>query len=83
MYFLAIGIGILIWRFLEVGSPTIWAFNDWIMVLTPFGLAAAWWWIADSTGYTKRKEVEKMNKITQDRIDKHKRAIGMKVGPRK
>jgi small Trp-rich protein len=83
MYFLGLGIILLLWRLYEVGPPTIWVMTDWLIVLTPFALAAVWWWIADATGYTKRKQVEKMQKITQDRIDKHKKAIGMKVGPRK
>ena len=80
MYFLGLGIILLLMKYLEIGPPAAW---DWWIVLSPFGLAAAWWWFADSSGYTKRREVEKMDKVRQDRIDKHKRAIGMKVGPRK
>jgi hypothetical protein len=36
-----------------------------------------WWWYADASGYTKRKEVEKMAKRKQDRIDKSRDAMGM------
>lgn len=80
MYFLGLGIILLLMKYLEIGPVAEWA---WWWVLSPFGLAAAWWAYADASGYTKRKEVEKMDKVTQDRIDKHKRAIGMKVTPRK
>jgi small Trp-rich protein len=80
MYFLGLGIILLLMKYLEIGPVATW---DWIYVLVPFGLAAAWWWFADKSGYTKRKQVEKMEGAKQDRIDKHKRAIGMKVGPRK
>ena len=80
MYFLGLGIILLLLKYLEIGPVAEWA---WWWVLSPFGLAVAWWSFADASGYTKRKEVEKMEKVTQDRIDKHKRAIGMKVDPRK
>ncbi len=46
-------------------------------MLSPFALAALWWWYADASGYTKKKEVEKMEKRKQDRIDKSRDAMGM------
>jgi hypothetical protein len=36
-----------------------------------------WWAWADASGYTKRKEIEKMEKRKQDRIDKQRDAMGM------
>ena len=80
MYLLLLGIIGLGLKYMEIGPV---ATLDWWLVLSPFALAVAWWAWADASGYTKRKEVEKMDKVTQDRIDKHKRAIGMKVTPRK
>lgn len=80
MYFLILGIALLLMKYLEIGPVASWA---WWHTLIPFALAAAWWAFADASGYTKRKEVEKMDKVKQDRIDKNKRAIGMKVTPRK
>jgi len=50
-------------------------------VLAPFGATALWWAWADSTGYTKRKAMEKMEQRKQDRINKNKEALGMR--PRK
>ncbi len=74
MLFLIIGvIGILL-KYLEIGFVATLA---WWMVLTPFALAVAWWWWADASGYTKRKEMEKMDKRKQDRIDKQRDAMGM------
>ena len=49
---------------------------SWLIVLSPFALAVVWWAWADASGYTKRKEIEKMEKRKQDRIDKNKEAIG-------
>lgn len=74
MFFLLIGvIGILL-KYLEIGPV---ATLDWWIVLTPFALAVAWWWWADSSGYTKKKEMEKMDKRKQERIDKQRDAMGM------
>jgi small Trp-rich protein len=80
MYFLLIGIVALALKYLEVDPVAQWS---WLIVLSPFGLAAAWWWYADASGYTKRKEVEKMEKRRTDRIDKSREAMGMLSAKRK
>lgn len=74
MYFLFIGLVALALKYLEV-EPVV-ALSWWI-VLTPFALAAAWWAWADASGYTKRREVDKMDKRKQQRIDKQRAAMGM------
>ncbi len=74
MYFLLIGIVALAMKYLEVEPVAAWS---WWIVLSPFGLAAIWWWYADASGYTKKKEVEKMEKRKHDRIEKSREAMGM------
>ena len=74
MYFLLIGVVALALKSLEIGPVAAWS---WWVVLLPFALAAAWWAFADASGYTKRREVDKMDKRKQDRIDKQRDAIGM------
>jgi small Trp-rich protein len=74
MFFLLIGIAALTLKYLEIGPV---ATLSWWIVLSPFALATAWWWWADASGYTKRKEVDKMDKRKQDRIDKQREAMGM------
>lgn len=74
MYFLFIGIVGLLLKFLEIGPVATWS---WWIVLSPFALAAIWWVIADKTGYTKRVEIEKMDKRKKDRIEKQREAMGM------
>lgn len=73
MYFLGLGIILLAMKYLEIGPVAAW---DWWVVFVPFGLAVAWWAWADSSGYTKRKAMERENDRRQDRIDRHKTAIG-------
>lgn len=77
MYFLLIGMLAVGLKFLDiepVGSL------NWWQVLLPFALAVAWWAWADASGYTKRKEVEKMDDRKQKRIDRQRASMGL---PRK
>jgi small Trp-rich protein len=74
MYFLMIGVLGLALKYLEIGPVANWS---WWVVLSPFALAAAWWAWADASGYTKRKEVGKMENRKQKRIDKQRAAMGL------
>lgn len=74
MFLLLIGILGLALKFLEIGPV---ASLSWWLVLSPFALAVAWWAWADASGYTKRKEVEKMEDRKQKRIDKQRVAMGL------
>lgn len=80
MYFLLIGIVVLTLKYLEVGPV---ATLSWWIVLLPFALAVAWWAWADASGYTKQKEIDKMAKRKQHRIDKQRDAMGMRLKKRK
>jgi small Trp-rich protein len=73
MYLLGLGIVLLALKYLEISAVAGW---DWWVVLAPFGLAVAWWAWADSSGYTKRKAMEREDARRQARVDKHKEAIG-------
>jgi small Trp-rich protein len=74
MYFLFIGLVALALKYLEIGPV---AALSWWIVLLPFALAMAWWAWADASGYTKRREVDKMDRRKQQRIDKQRTAMGM------
>jgi small Trp-rich protein len=78
MYLLGLSLVLLALKYFEVGPVAAWS---WWWVLAPFGATALWWAWADSTGYTKRKAVEKMEQRKRERLDKQKEALGMR--PRK
>ena len=80
MYFLLAGIAAMLMKYLEVGPLAAW---PWWVVLSPFGMAVVWWAWADSSGYTKRKEMDKMDKRKQDRIDRQREQMGMLSTKRK
>ena len=74
MYFLLLGIATLVMKYLEFGPVATW---PWWAVLSPFGLAVVWWVWADKYGYTKRVEMDLMDKRKQARIEKHRAQMGM------
>ena len=74
MYLLGLGIILLVMKYLEIGPPAEW---DWLVVLSPFALAALWWAWADWSGYTKRKAVERENARRQARIDRSREQLGL------
>jgi small Trp-rich protein len=74
MYLLAIGLLLLLMKYMEIGPVAAWS---WLVVLAPFALAVVWWTWADWSGYTKRKAVQKENAKRQARIDKSKEKLGM------
>lgn len=78
MYFLGLGIVLLLMKYLEIGPVATWS---WLIVLSPFALAVVWWAWADASGYTRRKAMERENKRRQDRIDKQRDALGIKKRP--
>ena len=74
MWFLVLGLVGVGLKFFEIGPVAAWS---WWVVLIPFALAVAWWAWADSSGYTKRKVVERENERRQDRIDRQRSNLGM------
>lgn len=75
MYFLMLGLLFLAMKYFEVGFVAGWS---WLWVLSPFAAALLWWAWADTTGYTKRKAIEKMELRKKERLEKQRDALGMK-----
>jgi small Trp-rich protein len=75
MYFLGLGIILLLMKYLDIDPVVNWS---WLVVLAPFGLAMAWWAWADTSGYTRRKAMEREDKRRQDRINKQRENMGLK-----
>ena len=74
MYFLLLGIVLLVMWYAEIGPVAAW---PWYFVFAPFALAVIWWWWADMTGYSKRKVIERENEKKKARIDKSREAMGI------
>jgi len=78
MAFMILGVLLLAMKLAELGPVTSWS---WWVVLAPFGLAAAWWALADAIGLTQRRAMDKMEKTKIDRRKRNLEALGM--GPRR
>jgi small Trp-rich protein len=76
MYLLIAGIALMLMKYFEFGFATD---LSWWWVLSPFALAIVWWIWADTSGYTRRKAMEKMDQKKRDRIDKQREALGIKT----
>lgn len=73
MYFLGLGLALLIMKYLAVGPVADWS---WWIILAPFGLAVLWWTWADNSGYSKKKAMERENDRRQERIDRNRENMG-------
>lgn len=80
MYFVGMGLLLLLLKAFGPGAMGQW---PWPWVLSPFGLAVVWWAWADATGYTKRREMDKMERRVEKRRREHLAALGMDVHGRR
>lgn len=58
----------------DIGPVGAW---PWYAVFWPFGLAVVWWAWADATGWTKQREIIKMDKKREKRRIENLDALGM------
>lgn len=80
MLFVIVGVLVIVANLLGIGPMGIWTWNlggDLWKFCVPFVLAALWWWIADATGYNKRKEMEKMDDKKFARRQENLKALGL------
>jgi small Trp-rich protein len=74
MYFVVLGALLILMKVADFGVVAAWS---WWWVLSPLLAAAIWWMWADASGYTKRKEVEKMDARVTKRREEALDALGM------
>lgn len=51
----------------------------WWVVLAPFALAAVWWKIADATGVTQRRAMQRADDLAAKRREAQFESLGMRV----
>lgn len=67
MVFVVLGVLLLLMWLTDFGPVGAW---PWWGVFWPFACAVVWWWWADASGWTKRREMDKMEaKKKQRRVD--------------
>ena len=78
MYLLIVGVVLLVLKFAGYGPVADW---PWWGVLSPFPVAIIWWTIADKSGLTARKVMDRENQRKNDRIERNR--INTGTQPRK
>ncbi|GAB1387969.1 MAG: hypothetical protein AMXMBFR78_31630 [Rubrivivax sp.] len=76
MPFVAIGTLLLLLKMLEVDPVAGWS---WLWILAPFAVAVAWWAYADSSGFTQRRAIKRMEDRKVARRERDIEALGMSV----
>jgi small Trp-rich protein len=74
MYLVVLGVLLLVMKLAEFGPVGEWSY--WA-VLWPFAGAVAWWAFADKSGWTKRREMDKMEERKKLRRQTNLEALGM------
>ncbi|MGH6649102.1 TIGR04438 family Trp-rich protein [Aquabacterium sp.] len=82
MWFIVIGVLMLLMNFAGIGPIGQWTWADrWWAMLLPFGLAAVWWAWADASGMTQRKAMDKDDAKREARRQRNLDSLGL--GPNK
>lgn len=74
MWFIVVGVLLVALKLADIAPVAGWL---WWWVLAPFPLAAVWWAIADSTGMTKRNEMNKLEDKKKERRRRSMEAMGL------
>jgi small Trp-rich protein len=73
MWFVVVGVLLLVLKLGGIAPVAGW---HWLIVLSPFAVAAAWWYFADATGLTQRKAMKQMDDKKAARRNKQMEALG-------
>ncbi len=78
MWFVAIGVLMLIMNFAGIGPVGQWTWGEhWWAFIAPFVAAIIWWSFVDSTGWTQRKAMEKVDQKRESRRQQHLVNLGL------
>lgn len=74
MWFVMLGVLLIALKLADVGFVAMWS---WWWVLSPFAAALVWWAYADSSGLTKKREMDKLDNKKLERRRKNMEALGI------
>ncbi len=74
MWFVVLGVLLIALKMADFGFVAAWS---WWAVLSPFPVAAVWWAYADSSGLTKKREMDKLENKKLERRRKNMEALGI------
>lgn len=74
MVFVLLGVLLIAMKLADIGFVAAWT---WWAVLSPFAAAVVWWAYADSSGLTKKREMDKLENKKLERRRKSMEAMGI------
>jgi small Trp-rich protein len=74
MGFVLLGVALIVMKYTDVSPVAAWS---WLWVLSPFGLAVAWWGFSDASGRTARLQSEKVDNKARARKSQAMEALGI------
>jgi small Trp-rich protein len=74
MWFIVAGVLLVVLKLADFGAVAAWS---WWVVLAPFGAALIWWAYADASGFTKRREMDKLEEKKKERRRRAMDALGI------
>jgi small Trp-rich protein len=74
MWMVALGVLLILLKVADFGPVGLWS---WWVVLAPFVIAVFWWAWADSTGWTQRRAMDRMDEKKEERRKKNLANLGM------
>ena len=74
MWFLIAGVLLLLLKLADLGPVAQWS---WLVVLTPFGLAAVWWGVTDAMGLPQKRAMRRMEARKAERREKSLVSLGI------
>lgn len=78
MWFVGIGVLMLVMHFGGIGPVGQWVWADkWWVILSPFPMAIIWWAFVDSTGWTQKKAMDKVDAMREARRQQHLVNLGL------
>ena len=86
MFFVVVGVILILLNLLGIGPVGEWTWTlggDLWKFALPFVFAVAWWAWADSSGLTKRREMERMDEKKEARREKNMDALGLNTRSRR
>lgn len=86
MWFVIIGVVVIVLHFAGIGPMAAWTWNltgDLWLFCAPFVVALIWWAWADASGLNKRREMERMDEKRRERRQKNLEALGIDLRNRR
>jgi small Trp-rich protein len=80
MLFVGVGVVLILLNLLGIGPVGAWTWNltgDLWKFAMPFAFALAWWAWSDTSGRTKRREMERMDQRKENRRLKNMESLGL------